>query len=87
MKEKDFDRQFVESEDITEYPDPSKVRLVRHEQNRVNLNFPIWMIESLDRKASRLGITRQSIKKICLDERLEHVSANQAIQPTREARG
>jgi len=41
------------------------------EQKRVNLDFPTWMIESLDNEAARLGVTRQSIIKIWLAERLE----------------
>lgn len=87
MKVKDLDRQFVEGEDITEHLDLSKAQRSVHEQKRVNVDFPIWMIESLDREASRLGVTRQSIIKIWLAERLEHISANQGIQPAREAHG
>ena len=41
--------------------DLSKARRLRQEQNRVNVDFPTWMIESLDREAGRLGVTRQSI--------------------------
>ena len=41
--------------------DLSKARRLRQEQNRVNVDFPTWMIESLDRVAGRLGVTRQSI--------------------------
>ena len=42
------------------------------EQRRVNVDFPVWMIESLDREARRLGVTRQSIIKVWIAERLEH---------------
>jgi len=38
----------------------------------VNVDFPVWMIEALDKEASRLGVTRQSIIKVWLAERLEH---------------
>ena len=44
------------------------------DQKRVNVDFPIWMIESMDRVANRLGVTRQSIIKIWLAERLEQIN-------------
>ncbi len=61
MKAKDFEQQFDEAADITASLDLSKARRVLQEQKRVNVDFPAWMIESLDREASRLGVTRQSI--------------------------
>ena len=37
--------------------------------------FPIWMIESLDREASRLGVPRQSLIKMLIARHLsEHVA-------------
>ena len=71
MKAKDFDRKFEDGEDVTGSLDLSKARRSGHEQRRVNVDFPTWMIESLDREAGRLGVTRQSIIKIWLAERLE----------------
>ena len=44
------------------------------EQRRANVDFPVWMVESLDREASRLGVTRQSIVKVRIAERLEKAS-------------
>jgi hypothetical protein len=44
------------------------------DQKRVNVDFPLWMIESMDREANRLGVTRQSIIKIWLAERLEQIN-------------
>jgi hypothetical protein len=52
------------------------------DQKRVNVDFPAWMIESLDREASRVGVTRQSIIKVWLAERLEALAANKALQRT-----
>jgi hypothetical protein len=52
---KELDRKFDVGEDITRYLDLSKARRPGHEQRRVNVDFPTWMIESLDREASRLG--------------------------------
>ncbi len=74
MKAKNFDQQFDDGEDITSSLDVSKARRVQQTQKRVNVDFPVWMIESLDREASKLGVTRQSVIKVWLAERLEATS-------------
>ena len=71
MKVKDFDKQFDAGVDITGSLDLSKARRVLQAQKRVNVDFPTWMIESLDREARKLGVTRQSVIKVWLAERLE----------------
>lgn len=71
MKAKAFDKKFDEGSDITASLDLSKAKRVLQEQRRVNVDFPTWMIESLDREAGKLGVTRQSIIKVWLAERLE----------------
>jgi len=71
MKAKIFDQQFDKGVDITDSLDLSKAKRVLQEQKRVNVDFPTWMIESLDREARKLGVTRQSIIKVWLAERLE----------------
>ncbi len=71
MKARDFDRKFDAGEDVTAELDLSKARRPEQEQRRVNVDFPVWMIESLDREAQRLGVTRQSIIKVWIAERLE----------------
>ncbi|MFZ2451379.1 MAG: CopG family antitoxin [Methylovulum miyakonense] len=71
MKTNDFEQQFDDNVDITAELDLSKARRVLQTQKRVNVDFPTWMIESLDREASKLGVTRQSIIKVWLAERLE----------------
>lgn len=71
MKAGDFDRKFDEGEDVSTALDLSKVRRPAQKQRRVNVDFPSWMIESLDREARRLGVTRQSIIKVWIAERLE----------------
>lgn len=78
MKAKNFDKQFDEGADITASLDLSKAKRVMQEQKRVNVDFPAWMIESLDREARKIGVTRQSIIKVWLSERLEE-SANKSI--------
>ncbi|AHJ29940.1 CopG family antitoxin [Nodularia spumigena CS-584] len=74
MKATEFDVKFDRGEDITEFLDLSQAQRPGLEQKRVNVDFPTWMIEALDREAKRLGVTRQSIIKIWLAERLEQVS-------------
>jgi len=75
MKTSDFDKKFDDGvEDIIDDLDLSTVRRPNKEQPRVNVDFPVWMVRSLDREASRLGVTRQSIIKIWIAERLERAS-------------
>ena len=75
MKAKAFDRKFDEGESILDQLDLSKARRPELEQKRVNVDFPIWMIHSLDKEAKRLGVPRQSIIKIWLAERLEQTAS------------
>ena len=71
MKAKTFDRKFDQGKDVTADLDLSTIRRPKQKQRRVNVDFPTWMIESLDNEASRLGVTRQSIIKVWIAERLE----------------
>jgi hypothetical protein len=83
MKAKKFEQQFDEDVDLTASLDLSKARRVLQEQKRVNVDFPTWMIDSLDREASKLGVTRQSVIKVWLAERLEATSSNLPVQRMR----
>lgn len=83
MKAKKFEQQFDEGVDITSSLDLSKVKRVLQEQKRVNVDFPTWMIDSLDREASKLGVTRQSVIKVWLAERLEATASNLPFQRPR----
>jgi len=74
MKATEFDTKFDRGEDITEFLDLSQAKRPGHEQKRVKVDFPIWMIEALDHEAKRLGVTRQSIIKVWLAERLGQLS-------------
>ncbi len=71
MKAKQLEKKFDSGEDITKYLDVSKAHRPEQEQRRVNVDFPIWMIHSLDKEAKRLGVPRQSIIKVWVAERLE----------------
>ncbi len=61
----------AEGRDVTKHLDLSKARRPPKDQKRFNVDFPTWMVESLDREAARVGVTRQSIIKVWLAERLE----------------
>jgi hypothetical protein len=78
MKAEEFDKLFDEGKDITHLLDLSSARRPNQELKRVNVDFPIWMVNKLDREAKRLGVTRQSIIKIWLAERLERVRTKEA---------
>ena len=71
MKAKSFDKAFEEGKDITRFLDLSQARRVNQEPKRVNVDFPSWMVDALDKEAKRLGITRQSIIKFWISEHLE----------------
>ena len=74
VKARELDRKFDAGEDVTRYLDVSRARRPGHEQRRVNVDFPVWMIDSLDREASRLGVPRQSLIKMLIARHLEGVS-------------
>ncbi len=73
-KASDFDKKFEAGEDITSYLDLANARRPEQGQKRVNVDFPLWMIHSLDREAKRLGVPRQAIIKLWIAERLEKAS-------------
>jgi len=77
MKAKEIDKKFDDNkEDILDAFDLSKARRPNQEQKRVNVDFPTWMVTSLDKEAKHLGVTRQSIIKVWLAERLEKIASN-----------
>ncbi len=71
MKASEFDKKFDDGESVVDALDLSHARRPGHEQKRVNVDFPVWMITALDNEARRLGVTRQSIIKMWLAERLQ----------------
>ena len=74
MKAKDFDKRLDENKNIVKHLDISKAKRPKQNQKRVNVDFPLWMIDLLDKEARRLGVPRQSIIKVWISERLEKVS-------------
>jgi len=79
MKAQDFDKKFDDNQtDVIDDLDLDSVSKPNLQQKRVNVDFPVWMIDMLDKEATRLGVTRQSIIKIWLAERLEQLKKNSA---------
>ncbi len=70
MKAKDLDKRFDQGKNVSRYLDLTRAKRVNQEQRRVNVDFPSWMIHALDKEADRLGVTRQSIIKVWISERL-----------------
>jgi hypothetical protein len=81
MKAKIFEQRFDEGIDLTTSLNLSIAKRVLQEQKRVNVDSSIWMIDSLDLEASKLGVTRQCVIKVWLAERLEATTSN--LQPQR----
>ena len=75
MKAEEFDKLFDDGEDISHLLDLSSARRPNQEQKRVNVDFPMWMVKQLDSEARRVGVTRQSIIKVWLAERLAQATS------------
>ncbi len=70
-KASEFDKKFDDGENVIANLDLTKARRPAEEQKRINMDVPVWMLAALDREARRLGVTRQSIIKMWLAERLQ----------------
>lgn len=75
MKAKELDRKFDRGDDVTGFLDLARAMRTNQTPKRVNVDFPSWMVHSLDKEASRLGVTRQSIIKVWIAERLKETTA------------
>ncbi|AFZ14394.1 hypothetical protein Cri9333_3571 [Crinalium epipsammum PCC 9333] len=71
MKAEEFDQKFDDGEDVLEYLDFSTLRRPGLETKQVNVDFPQWMVDALDREAQRLGLHRQAVIKFWIAERLD----------------
>jgi len=72
MKASEFDKKFDDgAKDVVDDLDLSRARRPNEPSRRVNVDFPPWMVDSLDQEAKRLGVTRQSVIKVWIAERLE----------------
>jgi len=79
MKAEEFDNRFYNNQDISYQLDLTKARIPLQQQLRVNIDFPIWIIASLDKEAKKLGVIKQSIVKVWLAERLQAVKEQRSL--------
>ena len=71
ISSEEFDRRFDDGEDMSDYIDWSSARRPGLEIQRVNVDFPRWMIDRLDREAKRLGVARQAVIKMLVAEKFD----------------
>jgi uncharacterized protein YfeS len=71
MKAEELDRKFDEGEEVLEHFDLSTRKRPGLEAKRVNVDFPQWMVDALDKEAKYLGVHRQAVIKFWIAERLK----------------
>ena len=74
MTASEFDKRFDAGEDLTAFYDIDNASRPGLEQRRVSVDFPVWMVHRLDVIARRLGVTRQSVIKVFISEKLKDES-------------
>jgi hypothetical protein len=77
MTAQEFEKRFDEGEDITPFIDRSSIRRPGMEARRVNVDFPEWIIEKLDLQSKLIGVSRQSLIKLWVSERIQQEHQNQ----------
>ena len=76
MKASEIDKIFDENqEDVLDYFDTSNIKMINEEPKRVNIDFPSWMIQSLDKEAKHVGVSRQAVIKMWLAEKLQSLNS------------
>ena len=79
MKASEIDKIFDENqEDVLDYFDTSSIKMINEEPKRVNIDFPTWMIQSLDKEAKHIGVSRQAVIKMWLAEKLQSLNSQVA---------
>jgi hypothetical protein len=79
MKTLEIDKKFDDNqEDILQHFDTSKIRMINEEPKRVNIDFPSWMVQSLDKEAKHVGVSRQAVIKMWLAEKLQELNSKVA---------
>ncbi len=73
----ELDEKFDRGEDVTPYFDWENAVVVK----KVNVDFPSWMVDDLDREALKLNISRQAVIKMWLRDRLDPKGLKTRSQP------
>jgi len=71
IKAKDFDKKFDNNEDVSEFVDWENAKRLEDSQMRVSVDFPRWMVASLDKEASHLGLSRQALIKLSVADHIK----------------
>lgn len=75
MTTEEFDKKFDDNqEDIIEHLDLSTVKRPNLEPKRINIDFPAWMVKSLDEEARHIGVSRQAVIKTWLAEKINQLA-------------
>ena len=74
----EFERRFDAGEDISEFVDWKNASRPGRALQRVNVDFPQWMVSAMDKEASRLGVSRQALIKVVMDSHLQHAGSPHA---------
>ena len=77
MTAQEFEQRFDEGEDITPFIDKSLIRRPGVAPRRVNVDFPEWIIDKLDLQSKLIGVSRQSLIKLWVSERIQQEHQNQ----------
>jgi hypothetical protein len=72
ISDEEFERRFDAGEDISEFVDWKNAHRPGRDVQRVNVDFPSWMVSAMDREATRLGVSRQALIKVVMDRHLQH---------------
>jgi len=70
----ELEKKFEKEEDVIEHFDLAQATRPGHQPRRVSVDFPEWMVSGLDSVAKRLGVTRQSVIKVFISEKLKEDS-------------
>ncbi|MBU1616050.1 BrnA antitoxin family protein [bacterium] len=72
MTSEEFDRRFDDGEDMGDFLDTKKAKVSKQTQ-RINIDFPAFFLERIDKEARKIGVARTALIKTWIVERLEHV--------------
>ncbi len=86
MKAEDLDKKFDDGENILDHFELASLRKPLLDQKRVNIDFPLWVIKSLDQESQRLGVTRQSLIKVWIAEKLGQQVKSPTLAPLKKLR-
>lgn len=67
----EFDEKFERQENLVPYLQTDKISNPGLKARRVSVDFPEWMVQELDRAAQKLGISRQSLIKVFISDKLK----------------